>query len=103
MMIRFGVALAAALLLCGCTGAPVPKLAKCTGPYRYANTYGTVLPSLPVPGQAPSAATPPAPAQPPSGAAPTPPADTGPHASEIVPGQTAPKKIGAIQPHYPSC
>jgi hypothetical protein len=88
------VVLIAFALVSGCAGTRTPKLAKCTGPFRYANPYGTVLPSLPISGQpapAPAAAQTAAPATP-SAAPATPPVDP-----------PAPAKTGALPPHYPSC
>ena len=98
MMARTALVLAAAVLLGGCVGTPVPKLAKCSGPYRYANPNGTVLPSLPVPGQnPPTHATG---GQPPS---PTP--------EPLAPGAAGPDRkapppatqTSGLQPPYPSC
>lgn len=91
------IVLIAFALLAGCAGTRMPKLTKCTGPFRYANPYGTVLPSLPISGQpasAPAAAQPPATPSPatPSAAPVTPPVDP-----------PAPAKTGALPPHYPSC
>lgn len=106
MMVRRGLALIAAILLSGCTGTPVPKLAKCSGPYRYANSYGTVLPTLPVPGEVPPAA-PPAPGPvpppvPPNGAAS--PVPTTPQAQRADPkADAAPGPISALPAQYPSC
>lgn len=78
------LALTASLLLAGCAGTRTPKLARCTGPYRYANPYGTVLPALPIPGQPAQAALPPP--------APTPSA-----------GHPEPGKTSGLVPAYPSC
>jgi hypothetical protein len=77
------------VLLTGCAGTRTSKLAKCTGPVRYANPYGTVLPSLPIPGgSAPPAIVSPLPRGP---------------AENAPPDPTAPAKTGAVQPFYQSC
>lgn len=94
--------LAVFLLLAGCAGTHTPKLVRCTGPYRYANPYGTVLPTLPIPGQRSPAAA--APAAPPStgGAVPTPdPAAPPPLSSPAA--HSDPGKTSWLAPAYPSC
>jgi hypothetical protein len=102
--------LALLAVLPGCAGTRLPKLAKCTGPYRTANPYGSVLPTLPVSGglvtsppedaarepasagnAAPSATpattrAPPAPIQPLAGA-----------------GRPQRPKTSSLAPYYPSC
>ena len=93
------MALVASALLSGCAGTRTPKLAKCAGPYRYANPYGTVLPSLPIPGQ--STAEKAAPEQ--AVGVPASPATS--HASTPTPpvDPARPAKSSALVPHYPSC
>ncbi len=113
MMKRSAVALAFIALTSGCMGARVPKLAKCAGPYRFANPTGTVLPSLPVPGQPqPAAAAPSAPPiSPPSPpAAPGPPTsdepiNAGPPGASSGAPSAGPKPVttGSLLPYYPSC
>jgi hypothetical protein len=105
------------LILLGCAGTRLPKLAKCTGPYRYANPYGSVLPSLPIPGQpspAPGATPAPAPMAPanvPDGAAAAAPSTApAPAPSAADPSPSSPTsaarvsgKTSALAPYYPSC
>jgi hypothetical protein len=106
---RLILTLGALAMLTGCAGARLPKLAKCAGPYRYANPYGTVLPTLPIPGQpaAPASAPGATPDTPPT-AAPkvAPPAATPPPAPSAPAAQPAPDHPGqtsALPPLYPSC
>ncbi len=89
------VVLVAFALLTGCAGTRTPKLTKCAGAFRYANPYGTVLPSLPISGQ-------PAPAAAQSPATPSPATPSAAPASPTV-DPPAPAKTGALPPHYPSC
>lgn len=93
-MRRMAFVLAAIVLASGCAGTRVPRLAKCAGPYRFANTNGTILPSLPIPGQQSAASTPPAAPEPlRPGATPKPqPKPDG-----------KPAKTSALQLYFPSC
>ena len=91
--------LVALALLSGCAGTRMPKLAKCVGPSRYANPYGTVLPSLPISGQ--PAAQMAAPAQPVAGPA-SPAPSNAPITTPPV-GPPTPAKSSALLPPYPSC
>jgi hypothetical protein len=94
MMKSSVAAIAVLMLLSGCAGTRVPKLAKCTGPYRYANMYGTVLPSLPIPGKTmPEVA-------PATGAAPT---GSDPSPKTPATSSGAPDKTGALPTLFPSC
>ncbi|WP_454887806.1 hypothetical protein [Sphingomonas oryzagri] len=101
------VTLVALLLLAGCAGTRTPKLARCTGPYRYANPYGTVLPTPPIPGKPLNPPDAPAPVSPPSATAPavepdpsvpSPSASTPSGADRAQPGKTS-----GLSPSYPSC
>lgn len=96
-MKRTALALAAIALTSGCAGTRLAKLAKCTGPYRYANANGTILPALPVPGQQPAAATPA-----PVPVAPEPQESDGRTTHRSKRG-AKPAKTSALQSHYPSC
>lgn len=89
------VAFVVIALLSGCAGIRTPKLAKCAGPFRYANPYGTVLPSLPISGQlAPSSAPqPPASVSPPTSATP----------ANVPSDPPVAAKTSALLPHHPSC
>ena len=101
-MKRTSLALALLVLTSGCMGTRLPKLARCTGPYRYANPNGTVLPSLPIPGQPQAAATPPPAAapSPPPAAAPVPQPSPG---TDAPAADAKPPKTSALPSHYPSC
>jgi hypothetical protein len=90
----------AAALLSGCAGTRAPKLAKCVGPSRYANPYGTVLPTLPIAGhpeQTPAAS--PQPRVPAVGAGQI--GGSSPASPPAAPD--APPKTSAIPPFYRSC
>jgi hypothetical protein len=97
-----GAACAAFLLASGCMGMHGPKLTQCTGPYRYANARGTVLPSLAIPGRVPLAT--PAKATigpvPVSGRTALPPGPPG-SLAPVAPQRAIPDKTGAILPSDP--
>jgi hypothetical protein len=116
MMRRSATMLIGFALLCGCAGTRTPKLAKCVGPFRYANPYGTVLPSLPIPGQPPEVPTAQAeaPAAPqvqspttPAASSPAEPPDLAPPVAPPAPqsptDSAKPAKTSALLPYYPSC
>jgi hypothetical protein len=99
-MRKSAVAFAALVLMSGCTGTRTPRLAKCAGPYRYANPYGTVLPSLPVSDQPGPAASTPRVVSPKTVPGTTP----IPRPAVAAPATpTPPAKTGANLPSYPSC